>query len=61
MATKTMEIQVKAVFDAARKKALASGGGAEASVRAIAQSAEKAITMLAIELDRLRSREARAK
>jgi hypothetical protein len=52
---------LKAVFDAARKKALASGGGAEANVRALAQADEKAITMLAIELDLVRSREAQRK
>ena len=61
MATKSMETQVEAIFDAARKKALASGGAVEANLRAIAQAAEKAITMLAIELDRVRSREAQPK
>ena len=54
MATKSMETQVEAIFDAARKKALARGGGAEASVSAVAQAAEEAITLLAIELDRVR-------
>jgi hypothetical protein len=61
VSAKTLETQVKAIFDAAQKKALASGGGSEANVRAIAEAAKKAVTMLAIELDRLRSREAQPK
>jgi hypothetical protein len=61
MATKTLEGQVKKIFDAAHRKALRSGGGSEANVRAIAEASQKAVTMLAIELDRLRSREAQPK
>jgi hypothetical protein len=60
MASKTLEAQVKAIFDAAHKKALASGGGSEANVSAVSQAAQKAVTVLAIELDRLRSREAQS-
>jgi hypothetical protein len=61
MATKTLETQVKGIFDAAQKKALARGGGSEAQAIAIAQAAQKAVTVLAIELDRLRSQEAQPK
>ena len=49
-----METQVEEIFDAARKKALARGGGGEANMSAIAQAAERAITLLAVELDRVR-------
>ena len=49
--------QVIAIFNAAHKKALAGGGGVDANLRALAQASKQAATMLAIELDSLRSRE----
>jgi hypothetical protein len=58
MTKETLEAQVKAIFDAAQKKALALGGNAEAHAIATTEAAQAAVTVLAIELDNLRSRDA---